>query len=1774
MAQKTYSIANFSQTSSWEVRLTSSAPHVPYYYQSPTTDTDVFNIVPSDIPAGSTITGVYIEATLGSPNTGIDSAKISFALNGGAYSTASDWDDRTNPWTEPIPVAYISPSGWTSIRFSFKANGSVGSVGSFSGTLSYSNITVYVDYTEPVSKCTPPTAVSVTPSSTGKSKTALLSWSGAGSGTNNLITGYEVWEYNASLGYFTYLTSVTASPMEVTSSGTNGGQRFFKVKAKGEAGADYYSDLSDAMATLTSTWSDATAPSSVTGPTNVVPGSTQTISWSGASAGVNNPILEYRVYSSADGYTSPIAVTPYTSVNVTAHPTSGQYYTYLVLAVAELNVAWSTASHTMTSYVGPVTAPSSVSFDANNLPPSGQTTIRWSGQSGGINNAITRYDVEQSSDNANWSLLASTYNTAYSPVTSSATNNATVYYRVKVVGERSNAYSSSIGLVTTVTKPTAPTSISLNDSDLPVGWSVAKTLSWSGAAAGTNNAIYGYRIMVSVNGAAAVQYGPDLVTANTSGSVSVTSLASNGTQKFYVYTIGATSVTAEKLSALSTANDTLTTTVTNPTAPTASIPTNVAPGSTQSLSWSGAQNGTNNAITTYKIYEKVDNGNWAYIASDATSPYTVTAPASNGGKKSYYIVSDGPHGDSPASNTVVMETKVSKPNAPTSVSLSATNNLAPDADVTLSWSGASNATYNNPISGYRIMRSVDGGAYAQIGSDLPSSTSSQVVKTKNGNGTHAFKVIALGTNLDVHSDMSTAVATATTVVSTPAPPSIVEVPGGGGVAPSAVKVLQWSGAAAGTYNNSIRGYQVYRSSDGTNYSAFGSPILTGNTYYSMNVEASSTDGASYYYKVVTLGNTLSINSALSSAYGILSTAKLPSTGTLNKSAVTATGSESVMVTIVPQRSTYTHKVTWYIDGTYTSGEISKSAGETSDTYTIPQSWILATTKTTTSVTAKCKVETFDGATSLGFNEYAFTVNVPTRSTFALSGVPLTANDTAEVLATITSKYSGYKHTVLWSTTGYSQTHNVAAGTPTQAYAIPKAWCNAAPNATSFTVTVKVTTIKATADGDLSLGDETTTFTANVPTDIVPTITSFAATGVNQNWGLYVRTKSSVQWAPVAAGAYSSTIVSYKIENAYLNSGVLNYSTNPNWTSGILNYSGSQVFTLTVTDSRGRTASTTGSITVTNYNPPSIASAMFVRANSGGTIDRNAGTYINLAAAFTYSDIGSNDITAKAYYREVGTTTWLPAGGATVTITGTAPNKLGSVTYGSGSIVISKLYDVKVALTDAYGMVEAVNIVPTVSRVLDFRNTKAAVGGIAAIDYSFQVPVGWKMHVGGNEVLHVGNWEDYAAALEHDHVKADITDFPTSMPASDVSAWAKAESKPSYTWTEIGSKPSTFAPSAHDHVKADITDFPTSMPASDVSAWAKAASKPSYSWSEIDSKPTSMPASDVSAWAKAATKPSYSWSEIDSKPTSMPAISYSDTATNVVTAAQTSASYKGSAGTWASYLIFNHGDGGNYYHQMLRLDFGGGLQSQALSGGVLLGWRTYLDSTNWSSYINTSTFAAASHNHDSSYIQSTSSNQTRIGSLEFAGQDTGGNFYSAPIEIREVNLVAQTQDAPGYAPYLSWHWGNRVQVSMALLANGNLVIRSDGGNGYPLLHSGNYTNYVYPVGAIYMSVVSTSPATIFGGTWAALGGRMLIGVDGTYTAGSTGGSATHTLSVAEMPLHGHSVILRDNGIVGQWGHALDGMNGTEGVMQTGGTGGGGAHNNMPPYLAVYMWKRTA
>ena len=191
---------------------------------------------------------------------------------------------------------------------------------------------------------------------------------------------------------------------------------------------------------------------------------------------------------------------------------------------------------------------------------------------------------------------------------------------------------------------------------------------------------------------------------------------------------------------------------------------------------------------------------------------------------------------------------------------------------------------------------------------------------------------------------------------------------------------------------------------------------------------------------------------------------------------------------------------------------------------------------------------------------------------------------------------------------------------------------------------------------------------------------------------------------------------------------------------------------------------------------------------------------------------------------------------------------------------------------------------------------------------------------------------------------------------------------------------------------------------------------------------------------------------------------------------------------------------------------------------------------------------------------------RANNIEANGSvcDSGGNLRLAiPIKVSEL------ENDTGYV------------TKDALVTNAQIV------------------DLIYPVGSIYMSVNSTSPATLFGGTWERIRDRFLLAAGSTYAAGGMGGEATHQLTAEELPDHRHTFTTDSAG-----GHdhragykrkdaygkgTVDGQhwsNYNAGEVRTtsagahthtgttNGAGGNGAHNNMPPYLTVYMWKRTA
>lgn len=120
----------------------------------------------------------------------------------------------------------------------------------------------------------------------------------------------------------------------------------------------------------------------------------------------------------------------------------------------------------------------------------------------------------------------------------------------------------------------------------------------------------------------------------------------------------------------------------------------------------------------------------------------------------------------------------------------------------------------------------------------------------------------------------------------------------------------------------------------------------------------------------------------------------------------------------------------------------------------------------------------------------------------------------------------------------------------------------------------------------------------------------------------------------------------------------------------------------------------------------------------------------------------------------------------------------------------------------------------------------------------------------------------------------------------------------------------------------------------------------------------------------------------------------------------------------------------------------------------------------------------------------------------------------------------------------------------------------------------------PIGSIYISVINQNPSNYFGGTWEQFAnGRTLVGVDTSQTefnsVEKTGGEKNHKLSVAEMPSHNHNAYLYGGNLASAAGRLLfETAAGQEFYNSIKSTGGDQPHNNLQPYITVYMWKRIS
>ena len=253
--------------------------------------------------------------------------------------------------------------------------------------------------------------------------------------------------------------------------------------------------------------------------------------------------------------------------------------------------------------------------------------------------------------------------------------------------------------------------------------------------------------------------------------------------------------------------------------------------------------------------------------------------------------------------------------------------------------------------------------------------------------------------------------------------------------------------------------------------------------------------------------------------------------------------------------------------------------------------------------------------------------IPRASSFTLSTSTVTAGST-NMTVNIDRASSSFTHTVQWKLG--SHTKSITGVGSSASYTIPESWLDAIPNSTSGTGTVTVTTY----NGSTKIGSASKSFTVKAASDVVPSFTGITFTRVDgkvpTDWGIYVRTKSKVTVKITgAAGVYGSTIKSYSISGG-------GYSgTAASLTTGFLNTAGTVTFTAKITDSRGRTATKTASITVTDYTPPVLSSVAGFRCDSAGT-EQDDGNFISLTANFSGSVLdGKNPVTGEYRYKAEG-----------------------------------------------------------------------------------------------------------------------------------------------------------------------------------------------------------------------------------------------------------------------------------------------------------------------------------------------------------------------------------------------------------------------------------------------------------------------------------------------------------------------------------------------------------
>lgn len=332
--------------------------------------------------------------------------------------------------------------------------------------------------------------------------------------------------------------------------------------------------------------------------------------------------------------------------------------------------------------------------------------------------------------------------------------------------------------------------------------------------------------------------------------------------------------------------------------------------------------------------------------------------------------------------------------------------------------------------------------------------------------------------------------------------------------------------------------------------------------------------------------------------------------------------------------------------------------------------------------------------------------------------------------------SSFDHTLTYKFGSATGTIGADLGT-SKAWTVPLSLASQIPSGTSGTCTITCKTY----NGSTLIGTKTVSFTAKVPSSVVPTISSVAVADTNTNYaaqfGSLVQNKSKAKFTITAAGAYGSTITAYKtvIESKTY--------TGASPTTAVLTGSGNVTATITVTDSRGRTASTTKTFALLAYTAPKITAFEAHRTDAEGGVNYE-GSNASITAAFTIASASSKNTSAyKIEYKVQSASSW------TLLTSGTG------YTYNKATITgavfdPNNAYDVRLTVTDYFGSVTKIVDLPTAFTLLDFNASGRGVafGKVSEREgVEFALPTWFSHGETPSSITYLQSGQDFDAILE-------------------------------------------------------------------------------------------------------------------------------------------------------------------------------------------------------------------------------------------------------------------------------------------------------------------------------------------------------------------------------------------------------------------------------------------